>query len=161
MCGPAAETEGGGWFSGGAEAVRNDRGDVEVQPPEEHTCRHGHPAPQFEWQRVVHNKSLFGEHLMHVFLIVYLKCTARRRRELAMTRLQNGGVLSEGLEGARHSLRGQAGIVDDGFGPTRRLGGRKHKPAAAKSNLSKLSLKNKYFTWLKLLAMSEVFKSYG
>lgn len=34
-CGPSAETVGGGWFCGGAEAVRNDRGGVEVHPPEE------------------------------------------------------------------------------------------------------------------------------
>lgn len=44
-CGPAAETVGGGWFCGGAEAVRNDSGDVEVHPPEEHTCGRGrHPV---------------------------------------------------------------------------------------------------------------------
>lgn len=48
VCGPAAETEGGGWFCGGAEAVRNDRGDVEVHPPEEHTCRHGHDPLKFK-----------------------------------------------------------------------------------------------------------------
>lgn len=47
VCGPVAETEGGGWFSGGAEAVRNDRGDVEVQPPEEQTCGHGPTANQW------------------------------------------------------------------------------------------------------------------
>lgn len=31
-------TAGGGWFCGGAEAVRRDRGEVEVHPPEEHAC---------------------------------------------------------------------------------------------------------------------------
>lgn len=27
---------GGGWFCGGAEAVRRDSGELEVHPPEEH-----------------------------------------------------------------------------------------------------------------------------
>lgn len=34
-------TLGGGWFCGGAEAVKKDSGGVEVQPPEEHACRQG------------------------------------------------------------------------------------------------------------------------
>lgn len=34
-CGPSAETVGGGWFCGGAGAVRKDKGGVEVHPPEE------------------------------------------------------------------------------------------------------------------------------
>lgn len=39
--GPVAVTVGGGWFCGGAEAVRRDSGGVDVQPPEEQACRQG------------------------------------------------------------------------------------------------------------------------
>lgn len=41
VCGPVAVTLGGGWFCGGAEAVRRDSGGVDVHPPEEHACRQG------------------------------------------------------------------------------------------------------------------------
>lgn len=40
--GPVAVTLGGGWFCGGAEAVRKNSGAVEVHPPEEQACRQGY-----------------------------------------------------------------------------------------------------------------------
>lgn len=38
VSGPMAVILGGGWFCGGAEAVRRDSGGLEVHPPEEHAC---------------------------------------------------------------------------------------------------------------------------
>lgn len=57
VCGPVADTLGGGWLCGGAEAVRNDSGDVEVHPPDEHTCRHRR-NPVDLIPAVVHDKTL-------------------------------------------------------------------------------------------------------